>query len=296
MDFSNWMSCIRDEVKLIDVVMPGSHNAGTRGMIAQACCQNSTLAEQFRHGVRQFCLRLTTNRITKKIAFCHSVITGVSLEGELKELRKVMDEYPSEFVIFDVCSYGDEKIGPFTIKFRTDPKEIDRLFEKYLNASEYALTDFDKIGDVTMGDLRKSGKRFIIINENEEYRHSVNCGYKNPWSPERHGRLAQTFVERVPEVFDQEEKDGIFVLQTQQTAGFDAEVKLANPKKLDRIIKPHYPRIFEIIKNNPKYLSLVNVISGDFMAENDYKIKLILELNLCKNNVNDIEKFKKIIE
>lgn len=296
MNFSSWMSLIKDNVKLIDVVIPGSHNSGSRRMIAAACCQRSTLAEQFRHGVRQFCLRLTTSKLTGKIVFCHSVITGVSLEDELKELGKVMDENPTEFVILDVCEYCDEKFGPITFKFRADPREVDRLFEKYLNTSKYALTDFEKISDITMGDIRKRGKRFLLINKKAEYRYSVNCDYKNPWSPERHGRLAPTFVERATEVFDSEEKNGIFVLQTQQTAGFGAEVKLAPPKKLDRIIKPYYPRIFEKIKENPKYLSLVNVISSDFMAENDYKIKLILELNLLKDNVINCDEFNKLIE
>ena len=296
MNFSNWMSCIKDDVKLVDVVMPGSHNSGSRRMIPAACCQDSTLADQFRHGVRQFCLRLTTNKLTNKIVFCHSVIKGVSLESELVELQKVMDENPSEFVILDVCEYCDEKFGPITFKFRADPKEVDRLFEKYLKASKYALTDFEKISDVTMGDIRKSDKRFLIINEKAEYEYSVNCDYSNPWSPERHGRLAPTFVERATEVFDKEEKKGIFVLQTQQTAGFDAEVRLGSPRKLDKIIKPYYPRIFEIIKSNPEYLSLVNVVSSDFMAENDYKIKLILELNLYKNNVIDRDGFESLIK
>ena len=295
MNYANWMSAIKDEVKLVDVVMPGSHNSGSRKMIPAACCQGKTIAEQFRCGVRQFCFRLTTNKITKKISFCHSVITGVSLESELVGLKKAMDENPSEFVILDVCEYGDEKFGPISFKYRAPATEVDRLFEKYLKPSEYALTDFEKISDVTMGDIRKSGKRFLIISGREEYKYSVNCDYKNPWSPERHGRLAPTFVERACEVFDKEEKDGIFVLQTQQTAGFDAEIKLMSPKKADRAIKPYYPRIFEIIKSNPKYLSLVNVVSGDFMAEDEYKIKLILELNLLKNNVTDVDGFKKLI-
>lgn len=295
MDFSSWMSCIKDEVKITDVVMPGSHNSGTRGMIAPACCQHSTLAEQFRHGVRQFSVRITTNKITKKIVFCHSVITGVPLENELTELKKVMDDNPSEFVIFDVCEYPDERIGKFTFKFRAEPTEVDRIFEKSLCASQLALTDFQNISDITMGDIRKSGKRFLIINGEKKYKHSVSGGFKSPWSPERHGRLAPVFVKRAAEVFDKEEKDGIFVLQTQQTAGFGAEVGLSSPKKLDKIIKPYYPQIFEIIKNNPKYLSLVNVVSGDFMAENDYKIKLILSLNLYKNNVIDNEIFGKFL-
>lgn len=295
MDFSSWMSLIKDETKITDVVMPGSHNSGTRGMIAPARCQGSTLAGQFRHGVRQFSVRITTNKITKKIVFCHSVITGVPLEEELAELRKVMDANPSEFVIFDVCEYPDERIGKFTFRFRADPKAVDEIFEKSLRASRWALTDFTKISDVTMGDIRKSGKRFLLINDEAKYKYSISSGFKSPWSPERHGRTAPVFTRRAAEVFDKEEKDGIFVLQTQQTAGFGADVGLASPKKLDKIIKPYYPTIFEIIKNNPKYLSLVNVVSGDFMAENDYKIRLILELNLMKNNVADKEKFERII-
>ena len=295
MDFSSWMSCIKDEVKITDVVIPGSHNSGTRGMIAPACCQNSTLAEQFRRGVRQFSLRITTNKITKKIVFCHSVIKGVPLENELTELKKAMDENPSEFVIFDVCEYPDERVGKLTFKFRADPKAVDEIFEKCLCASQFALTDFQNISDVSMGDIRKSGKRFLIINGEKKYKYSINGNFKSPWSPERHGRLAPVFVKRAAEVFDKEEKDGIFVLQTQQTAGFGAEVGLSSPKKLDKIIKPYYPQIFEAIKNNPEYLSLVNVISGDFMAENDYKIRLILGLNLPKNNVIDTKKFKRII-
>lgn len=296
MDYSDWMLLIKDEVKITDVVMPGSHNAGTRGMIAPACCQRSSLAEQFRHGVRQFCLRITTNRITKKIVFCHSVITGVPVENELRELRKEMDKNPSEFVIFDIQEYPDEKFGPFRFEFRADPNEVDRIFEECLGTSRYALTEFEKISDVTMGDIRKSGKRILIINGDKKYKYSVNCGYRNPWSPERHGRAAQAFIGRVTEVYDREEKTGVFVLQTQQTAGFGTEVGLASPKKLDKIIKPYYPRIFETIRNNPKYLSLVNVVSGDFMAENDYKIKLILELNLHKNNVTDTELFMKLLK
>ena len=32
MIYKNWMSYIKDDVKLCDVVMPGSHNTGSYGM------------------------------------------------------------------------------------------------------------------------------------------------------------------------------------------------------------------------------------------------------------------------
>ena len=35
MFYENWMSYIKDDAKLTNIAIPGSHNAGTRGMVAQ---------------------------------------------------------------------------------------------------------------------------------------------------------------------------------------------------------------------------------------------------------------------
>ena len=298
MKLSDWMSGIRDDVKLIDVVMPGSHNSGTRGMMAMACCQDGSLAEQFRYGVRQFSVRLDTNRITKKIVFSHSCIRGVTLEEELSELKKVMDENPSEFSIIDIRPYGNDSIGPFKFRCYADTQEIDRLLEKYLEPSKYALTDFEKISDVTMGDIRKAGKRYLLLNEEREYKYSVCCDYKNPWSSERHGRRAETFAERATEVYDSEEKKGIFVLQTQQTAGPGTEVGLDSPRRQVKKMIPFYPRIIEKIRKNPKYLEMANVISSDFMSGDDFRAKLIISLNIDKHNVKEemAEEFAELVK
>ena len=43
MFYENWMSYIKDDAKLTNIAIPGSHNAGTRGMVALARCQNGTL-------------------------------------------------------------------------------------------------------------------------------------------------------------------------------------------------------------------------------------------------------------
>lgn len=297
MSFSNWMSLLKDEVKLVDVVMPGSHNSGCRKMISIANCQDGSLAEQFRHGVRQFCIRIDTNNLTEKIVHGHSAIKGLPIEPDLKELRQVMDENPSEFVILDFRKYGDDKLGPFTFKCRADKNKVNEIIEKTLNPSEYALTDFEDINDITMGDIRKAGKRFVLLNSDLEYNYSVDFPYENPWSPERHGREVSVFVKRATEVFDQCEKKGIFVLQTQQTGGFGTDIGIVSPRKLDKGMRQHYGKIIDNIKNNPKYLSLVNVICSDYMSKDFFKAKKIIGLNLFKGNIdeNKLDEFKKLV-
>lgn len=298
MSFSNWMSLLSDEVKLVDIVMPGSHNSGCRKMIPLANCQDGSLAEQFRYGVRQFCVRIDTNRLTGKIVHGHSAIKGLPIEPDLRELRQVMDENPSEFVILDFRKYGDDQLGPFKFKCHADTDKVNSIIERTLEPSKYALTDFENINDVTMGDIRKSGKRFVLLNSDLEYKYSVDFPYENPWSSERHGKEVAVFVKRATEVFDQCEKKGIFVLQTQQTGGPGTDVGIASPRKLNKGILPHYDVIIDSIKNNPKYLGMVNVICGDYMTEDYFKAKKIIGLNLLKGNVDEtkLDEFNKLVK
>lgn len=295
MNTSNWMSALDDNVKLTDVVMPGSHNAGCRRMIPLAECQRGDLAEQAVCGVRQFSVRLDTHR--QKPVFAHSMIMGAPIEGDLAALRFFLDRNPSEFVIIEIGGYGDDSFGPYTHRCRVDNEQVGELLEHYLECSRYALTDFDSIAQVTMGDIRRTGKRFLLVNSGEEYPCSKNCDFVSPWSPERHGRKAETFAARATEVFDQIEKKGIFVLQSQQTGGFGTEIGLASPKKVNRAFGPYFDTIIENIRRNPLYLQKVNVILGDYWLDNPDRVRKVLALNLDKGNINPCkaEEFKAIL-
>lgn len=299
MSFSNWMSLLKDEAKLVNIVMPGSHNSGCRKMIMPiANCQCGDLAEQFRYGVRLFSIRLDMNLFKNKVVYSHSLIRGLPIENDLKALRKIMDENPSEFFILDIRDYGRDHFGPFSFNFHADFDKVDALLEKTLEPSKYALNDFENIADVTMGDIRKSGKRFLLMNDNSEYKYSVKVPNENPWSTERHGRLAPVFAERATEVFDQYEKKGIFILQTQQTCGFGTELGITTPARTEKSLRPYYERIINKIKENPKYLDMVNVVSSDYMSKDDFKAKKIIALNLLKGNVEEskIEEFNNLIK
>lgn len=87
MIYTNWMSYIKDDVKLTSLVIPGAHNAGSYGMSKMAECQKDNLFVQFEHGIRQFCLRLNTDR-KGNIVLAHGITKGDLFENALKDIKK----------------------------------------------------------------------------------------------------------------------------------------------------------------------------------------------------------------
>ncbi|MBR4049378.1 MAG: hypothetical protein IKK09_02670 [Clostridia bacterium] len=287
MFYKEWMKYIRDEVKLTEVVMPGTHNSGSYGMIPFACCQGDDMYTQFACGVRHFCIRY--HGITKnKILLSHGVAMGKPLTHALKSMRRMIEENDSEFFIFDMREYNPQPVGPFTFVSRADDEVMAKLINEYLNADELCFTDYEHISEITFEKIRKSGKRFVILNYRDAYPWCRgNYGTVSPWNPGLHGKNAETFSKEVLSHFDNDRTDGIFWFQTQQTPGFDAEVGFVTPRKLDKELRPYYQKIIDTIKNNEFYLKRANVISGDFMTEDYSKCREIIRLNLFKDTVKE---------
>ena len=287
MIYKEWMKYIKDEVKLTEVVMPGTHNAGSYGMIPFACCQGDDMYTQFAYGVRQFCIRYCGNK-KNEIVLSHGLAKGKPLAHALESMRKMIDENDSEFFIFDMREYYPQKIGPFSFNSEADDNVTAKLINEYLNADELCFTDYEHISEITFEKIRESGKRFVILNYRDAYPWCRgNYGSINPWNPTLHGKKPQAFAKEVLSHFDNEQTDGIYWFQTQQTPGFDAEVRLTNPRKLDKGLRPYYQSIIAAIKNNEFYLKSANVISGDFMTEDYSKCREIIRLNLFKGTVKD---------
>lgn len=285
MIYKRWMSYVKDDVKLVNLVIPSAHNAGSYGMSAVACCQDGGFYEQFLYGIRHFCVRLDTDR-KGNIILCHGITKGDLFENALKDWKKILEENDSEFFIFDVREYYTQHvIGSIDLKFHADPKKVDELLEKYIEPEKYAYTEFGDIAQVTMADLRKSGKRYILLNYKEDYKYSVNCPHIIPWDKIIHGMPAPSFVKKAVSFFDSFEVDGLFWFQTQQTPNIGTQIGFRTPRKLDRTLRPVYYKLIESIADNPKYLAKANIISGDFMTEDYMKVRSILLLNVLKGNV-----------
>lgn len=287
MIYKNWMSYIKDDVKLCDVVIPGAHNTGSYGMNPTACCQDGNLYEQFCHGVRHFCMRLDT--IKGVIVQCHGISKGEPLEKSLLQFRHMLESNDSEFLLIDLREYYPQKLGPFKLKFHADPDEVDKLLAKYISPEKYAFTDFNDIKDVTMGDLRRSGKRYILINREQAYKYSVSCKIDSPWDKRIHGLKATNFIEECLSFFDKD-YDGLLWFQTQQTPNLGTDIGFKTPKLLDKSLRPHFKDLIKNIAQDPKKLAKTNIIAGDFMTNDYMKAHEILMLNILKNNIIESRK------
>ena len=282
MFYSKWMSYLSDDAKLTQIVMPGAHNAGSYGMAATACCQSSTVYAQIMAGVRHFCLRIDTTR--KGIVMCHGLSKGDLLKNVLRDFQRAMDECPTECFILDLREYYPQQIGPFTLRYKADPQAVDALLAKYISPKDYAYCDFDQIGNVTIGDMRKAGKRYILLNYAHAYACSVDCAHILPWDKKTYGLPADRFVEEIPKIFEREHTDGIYWFQTQQTPNPGTRVGLSTPRKLNVGVTARYAQLMQSIADNPEYLRQANVIGGDFMTDG-VKCREIIRLNLRKNLV-----------
>ncbi len=283
------MEYIKDEIPLTDVVIPSAHNAGSYGMGKPACCQDGDFYKQFCYGVRHYCIRLDTDR-RGVIRQAHGMFKGARFEDSLCDLQKALAENESEFFIFDIREYYPQPlIGNLSLYFRADADEVNRLLEKYIEPSRYAFTDFTDITKVTMGDLRKSGKRYILINNTARYDNSVECPLFFPWDKDIYGMHAEKFVKNIPQYFEKSKtyKKGLFWFQTQQTPNIGTEIGMKRPRKLDRDVRKYFYRIIDSIVENEEYLKNANIISGDFMTEDYMKVRSILLLNVLKGTVKE---------
>ncbi len=282
--YRNWMSYLKDDVKLIDVVMPSAHNACSYELNVMGKCQSGNLYEQFSHGVRHFCIRLNTDK-KGNIVVCHGISKGGHLTNDLESIKKMLEENDSEFFIFDIREYYDQKFGPITLKFKADVNQMNALLEEYIKPSQYAFTDFNDINSVNVGDIRKSGKRYILYNFEKAYRYSVNCEYDFPWDKRINGLKAEGFSKEVTKLFDLGKMTGLNWFQIQQTPNLGTEIGVTTPKKLDVRLRPYFTDIISQIKSNEKYLKRANIIASDFMTDDYMKSYEILKLNINKNNI-----------
>ena len=282
--YRNWMSYLKDDVKLIAVVMPSAHNACSYELNVMGKCQSGNLYEQFSHGVRHFCIRLNTDK-KGNIVVCHGISKGGHFTNDLESIKKMLEENDSEFFIFDIREYYDQKFGPITLKFKADVNQMNSLLEEYIKPSQYAFTDFNDINSVNVGDIRKSGKRYILYNFEKAYRYSVNCEYDFPWDKRINGLKAEGFSKEVTKLFDLDKMTGLNWFQIQQTPNLGTEIGVTTPKKLDVRLRPYFTDIISQIKSNEKYLKRANIIASDFMTDDYMKSYEILKLNINKNNI-----------
>lgn len=283
--YENWMSCLRDDAKLKHIAIPGSHNAGTYQMIPFARCQGGSLYEQYRHGVRFFDTRFHIG-LNGKVVFEHGIMGGTPLEEGLRDIRRMIENNDSEFFVFDLHFPKEEYlIGKLGRHYRRDFGVVNELLEKYIEPQQYALTDFRNIADVTMGYIRRSGKRVLLNWDDDGIIGAVNAPLFAPWRPDYYGLHIDGFFEKTLTFFDEVPENALFCYFTQRTPGIGTEEGLKNPITLEKAVRKNFHRLTDTIANDPVLLEKANIIAGDFMTDSHAKSNCILSLNLKKEIV-----------
>lgn len=286
MFYKNWMSYIKDDAKVTKIAMPGTHNSGTMGMNKFARCQNGSLYEQYAYGVRFFDIRLKADK-KGNLFIAHGIAKGMPAEHAFESVKMILDE-SDEFFVLGIKTYMNQKIGPIKLSYDGNTAETNRLIKEYLSPEKYALTDCENIGEMTMGDIRKSGKKYIIINKEKEYDYSCDCPMPDPWDPTVYGYKPQKFAKEILNYLRDIETEGFFWFQTQQTPNLGTENGWTKwPDDLDETIRPLFPQIIKDIEADPVMLERVNIVAGDFMTRDLMKASKILGLNLLKGIVKD---------
>ena len=279
---SEWMSYIRDDVKIVNTVMPGSHDAESYGMGWMAETQNRMIKDQLKCGSRYFDLRVW--KAKNDYVIFHGPIKGAKFEPILDEINAFLTAHPSEFLILDFQKFkGDSQAGVIEM---ISAKLGDKLIK---NDTLYSDTDF--INTLTVGEAR--GKCIIVWNDwgtlkdadflfwrdnNEGTRSQVTLSsfyfrkYNTLPSKDYIKKGLSTYLD-----MRENKPDGLFVLQCQLTD----PILVIGPKGTEAM---HTENMSEYINNFDCSAHQLNIVMRDYIGPR--KCFEIIVLNLGYSNVN----------
>lgn len=292
-ELSSWMSMIEDDTLLTELVIPGSHDSGTKGMNLFAETQDKTYLEQLERGFRYFDTRVMYTG--GEFYMYHSVKGEMKYSQVLEDVKAFLDENPTETVILDFqWTEGGNDKGIF------DMLE-EKLGDKLINVEGESALEFVKA--LTLGEAR--GKCLIFVGQNESNLDRPYQIARDKDSEEREGSAlrsyynasynrssSQKYIEKyIPEYIEmfKNSKGGMFVLQGQLTYALtsirDGEAK-------------HDPNMNAYVKGlyDSDDLQYINIIMRDFV--NCEKASYILNLNVAKKLVKaaDVEAYKTMLK
>lgn len=100
---TDWMSKVSDDVNILDLSIPGTHDSGAQHSIADVAgkCQDLSISSQLEIGVRFLDLRLQL--VNDEFRVVHSFVDqDLKFETVVKDLYSFIKNYNSEFLIISI--------------------------------------------------------------------------------------------------------------------------------------------------------------------------------------------------
>ncbi len=292
-----YMSCLKSDAKLGEIVMLGAHDAGTVGQNDTACTQHSDFGKMLDAGVRYFDCRVTD--VNGEPSFVHGNTNSMfwpskehlTLAEACDDIVEFVAEYPSEVIVLDFQHTWDN----------TEDKVIAILEQKLggvaLDKSLAAVPS-----EVTLGQMREWGKNVVIVYrtpekcEQKDFLYEREEYLQSEYNSGIHSISENEYEEKYPLLIAEWDKyiagksEGkLFVLQSQITAtGW-----LAEAEAKFRPIANDWLADLEKAENADK-LAAINIVMRDFVADDDIGserasdevFKIVVKLNAAKGLVD----------
>ena len=290
-----YMSCLKSDAKLGEIVMLGAHDAGTVGQNEMACTQNSDFGEMLDAGVRYFDCRVTD--VDGELSFVHANTDRPPLWGSELTLGEACDDivafvakYPSEVIVLDfqhTWTPTEDKVIALL-----EPKLGSIALDKWLAAVP---------SEVTLGQMREWGKNVVIVYrtpekceqkdflyEREEYLQSEYNSGIHIISENKYEEKYPLLIAEWDKYIANKSEGKLFVLQSQITAtGW-----LAEAEAKFRPIANDWLAGLEKAENADK-LAAINIVMRDFVCDDDIGserasdevFKIVVKLNAAKGLV-----------
>lgn len=277
---SRWMSYINDDALLSEVVIPGSHDAGTRGMSYYGQTQSLPVSDQLLCGARYFDLRVKYDG--EELVIFHSILDGEPFEPILDGIAHFLNSFPTETVILDFQH------------FKESEDRVCALLRKKLPGMMLSCTD-DKdayIKSLTLGEARgralvfwgreddNANLDFLFLRDNDEGTRE-GAMLRSYYDGKLNKKSSSAYIEQgFPHYIDMYKNSGggLFVLQGQLTDG----LFVFGPRFRESAHCGNMQAYVEGLSRSED-LGVINIIMRDFI--NSDKSCMIIRLNHYKGLV-----------
>lgn len=280
-ELSHWMEELKDDALLRRTAIPGSHDAGTKGLIWAGETQTYTVTQQLLSGSRYFDLRV--HKKGDEYRIFHSILDGAEFSGVLAEIKGFLLSHPTEILLLDFQHFKDSQAKVKEMLWQ----ELGACGMLVVNHSQQDPVEF--IRGLTLGEAR--GKCVIFWGDRTEpacdflfLRNDNECTFDNMCMDSYfygpcHKRDTACLLEKGHPLYfarlDSLRKQGrnaVFVLQCQLTDGLVVRGPWLRNKRHDPVAS-EYIRSFA----NSTELPDINVIMRDFITPE--KCRDIIRLN-----------------
>lgn len=281
---STWMTHIDGDVPLRSIAIPGSHDAGTRGLLWAGETQTYTIDQQLQSGVRYFDLRV--HKKGEKCVIFHSILDGIEFSCVLDAIRAFIQTHPGEVILLDFQHFkgSQAEVKRFLLKELGDRGLLVR--------NTTSLTPVEFIRRLTLGQAR--GKCLVFWGDRSErnsdflfLRNDNECTFDDMcldsyYLADCHKSDTRGLIENAYPVYFERlhrqqaaQRDGIFVLQCQLTDGKFVRGPWSRERKHDPLISDYIRRLAQ-----SEELPGINIILRDFITPG--KCEEIIALNRHK--------------